>query len=198
MEDKKPMPWLKNATPLCLASASPRRLELLQQAGIEPFVHATKVDETVKPSESPHHYVERMAREKAQAGLVSGYETVLGADTVVVLDGEALGKPKSESDAIKMLTRLSGRSHQVFTTIALIRSGSDEIVTRTVETRVWFKKNSSEEIAAYVATKEPMDKAGSYGIQGIGAFMVEKIEGSYTAVVGLPLFETLGLLSNSN
>jgi septum formation protein len=130
--------------------------------------------------------------------LVSGYETVLGADTVVVLDGEALGKPKSESDAIKMLTRLSGRSHQVFTTIALIRSGSDEIVTRTVETRVWFKKNSSEEIAAYVATKEPMDKAGSYGIQGIGAFMVEKIEGSYTAVVGLPLFETLGLLSNSN
>jgi septum formation protein len=198
MEDKKPLPWLKNGHSICLASASPRRLELLQQAGIEPFVFPTEVDETMEAKELPVQYVERMARTKARAGLQSGYKTVLGADTIVVLDGEIFAKPKSKLDAMAMLGRLSGQKHQVITAIAMIFPNEPEIQSRVITTQVWFKKSTEQEIAAYVATNEPMDKAGSYGIQGIGTFMVEKIEGSYTGVVGLPLFETLELLTNYN
>jgi septum formation protein len=198
MEEKKPLPWLKTGRSLCLASASPRRLELLRQVGMEPVVYPTKVDESLRAGEAPLVYVERMAQSKAKAGLASGEGYILGADTIVVLDGAILGKPKDEADAIEMLSRLSGQGHQVITAVALIRASDGKIQMQTVESQVWFKKNSPQEIAAYVATKEPMDKAGSYGIQGVGAFMVEKIAGSYTAVVGLPLCETLALLTNSN
>jgi septum formation protein len=198
MREKKPLPWLETGYSLCLASASPRRLELLQQVGIEPFVYPTKVDETVLKKESPKLYAKRMARTKAKAGVLSGYKNVLGADTVVVLNGEILGKPKDEQDAINMLTRLSGQKHQVLTAVALILQNSPTIHSRVVKSDVWFKKNTEAEIAAYVATQEPFDKAGSYAIQGVGTFMVKKIAGSYSGVVGLPLFETLQLLTNSN
>ncbi|MBF0358831.1 MAG: septum formation inhibitor Maf [Magnetococcales bacterium] len=198
MRDKKPLPWLEADYSLCLASASPRRLELLRQVGIEPFIYPTKVDETVLKKETPKLYAKRMAITKAKAGLQSGYKNILGADTVVVLNGKILGKPKDEQDAINMLTRLSGQKHHVLTAIAMILQNSSTIHSRTVKSDVWFKKNTEAEIAAYVATQEPFDKAGSYAIQGVGSFMVEKIAGSYSGVVGLPLFETLQLLINSN
>lgn len=198
MADKKPLPWLKNSQNLCLASASPRRLELLQQAGIKPTVFSTAVDETHNVGESPNQYVQRMAVAKAQAGAASGLTTILAADTIVVVDGEILGKPKDAMDAEKMLAKLSNRQHQVISAIALQTPNQEQIQTRIVTTKVWFKKISRAEIGAYVATKEPLDKAGSYGIQGFGAFMVEKIEGSYSGVVGLPLHETLQLLTNYN
>ncbi|MBF0447968.1 MAG: septum formation inhibitor Maf [Magnetococcales bacterium] len=198
MEAKKPLPWLKNGRDLCLASASPRRLELLQQVGLAPFVFPVQIDESVSGNESPLDYVQRMAQTKARAGAASGYGWVLAADTVVVIDGRPLGKPTDEAEAAEMLACLSGRQHQVMTAIALLGPTTDVSHSEVVVTDVWFKKITVDEIEAYVATKEPMDKAGSYGIQGVGAFMVEKIEGSYTAVVGLPLCETLALLTNYN
>jgi septum formation protein len=181
-----------------LASASPRRLELLGQIGIEPFVYLTDVNETVFKKEKPKEYAKRMAIAKAKAGLKSGHDIIIGADTVVVLDSKILGKPIDELDAINMLGRLSGRQHKVITAIAVILPTKDKTLVKEVETKVWFKKISKTEIYKYVATNEPMDKAGAYGIQGIGAFLVKKIEGSYSGVVGLPLFETLQLLTNSN
>ncbi|MBF0455297.1 MAG: septum formation inhibitor Maf [Magnetococcales bacterium] len=192
------MAWLKNGSPLCLASASPRRLELLQQVGIKPFVSPAEIDETIKPGETPRHYVKRMATTKARSTMNQDHARVLAADTIVVLDGVVLGKPFDNQEAEQMLERLSGRPHQVMTAIALFQPQREKIDALVVETAVWFKKVSRAEIQAYVATGEPMDKAGSYGIQGFGAFMVERIDGSYTAVVGLPLFETLSLLTNSN
>jgi septum formation protein len=148
--------------------------------------------------EKPKLYAKRMARAKAQDGLKTGYDIIIGADTVVVLDGKILGKPIDESDAKNMLGRLSGRQHKVITAIAVIFPKTGRILAKEVETKVWFKKISKTEIDRYVATSEPMDKAGAYGIQGVGAFLVMKIKGSYSGVVGLPLYETLQLLTNSN
>ncbi len=198
MADKKPLPWLKKGWTLCLASASPRRRELLSQVGIVPYIFPTSIDESVDAGESPVEYVKRMAVSKARAGLVSGHERILAADTIVVLDGKILGKPRDAEEAGRMLGDLSGREHLVITAIAMTHGSGDEIHSKSVQSRVWFKNTSSAEIAAYVATGEPMDKAGAYGIQGIGAFMIQKVEGSYTGVVGLPMFETLELLSNYN
>lgn len=196
MEEKKTLPWLSLADNLCLASASPRRLALLRQVGLEPSVYPTHVDESVRNREAPHHYVTRMAETKARAGRLSGHRLVLAADTIVVLEGKILGKPVDSQAAAAMLHRLSGREHQVITVVALLDTHRDILQSTLVSTRVRFKKTTEEEILAYLATGEPMDKAGSYGIQGVGAFLVEQIHGSYTGVVGLPLYETLALLMN--
>ncbi|WP_298771482.1 nucleoside triphosphate pyrophosphatase [uncultured Shewanella sp.] len=192
---------------LVLASASPRRKQLLEQLLFcEPdlsfSVFATDIDETPKREETPDALVVRLACEKAHAGwLLACSESrfpeassvhVLGSDTVVVLDNVALGKPIDKDDARKMLQTLSNREHQVFTAITL--TDGVEKITRLVKTKVNFCALSSLEIESYIATGEPMDKAGAYGIQGIGGNFVSSIQGSYSAVVGLPLVETRDLL----
>ena len=179
---------------LCLASASPRRLDLLRQVGLEPLVRPGAVDESRRPGEAVRDYVTRMATDKAVSGVGADVDLSIGADTAVVLDGEILGKPTDAADARRMLARLSGREHRVITGVAVCGRTADRCRSRLVETRVWIKPLAPEEIAAYVATGEPMDKAGAYGIQGVGGFMVTRLEGSYSGVVGLPLFETLQLL----
>ncbi|MBF8271655.1 MAG: maf protein [Magnetococcales bacterium] len=185
-------PGLEGLGKLRLASQSPRRLELLRQVGLEPTVIPPDVDETQRSGESPVAYVERMARTKAAWG--AGPEPCLGADTVVTLDGVVFGKPENGMQARHTLKYLAGRSHQVLTAVAVVIG--DPPLTRSMvsTTTVWMKNASDQEIDAYVASGESMDKAGAYGIQGLGAFLVARIEGSYTGVVGLPLFETVVLL----
>jgi septum formation protein len=191
---------------LILASASPRRRELLAQLGFSKpdfsFVSlATDIDESHQLGESPQTFVVRLAAEKAQAGLVlfnAGAESklspplVLGSDTIVVLGDKILGKPLDEADAVKILSNLSGHMHIVMTAVAL----TDGVNIRTclVKTKVKFCELSQADILAYIATGEPMDKAGAYGIQAIGGSFVECIEGSYSSVVGLPMVETRALL----
>ena len=178
---------------MILASASPRRRELLTQIGVHFSVTPADIDETPFRGEEPAAYVERMAREKAHAiAITSGDEAVLGADTTVVCQGEILVKPADAVEAIAMLTSLSGRSHQVMTAVALAQGGS--IRSQVVTTQVSFRALSAQEIQDYVATGEPMDKAGAYGIQGLGAILVADIQGSYSNVVGLPLTETAAML----
>ena len=181
---------------LHLASASPRRRELLAQIGV-PFVTLiAAVDETALPGEPAERYVERLAREKAQAGLAALSDptdaVVLGADTAVVLDGRILGKPADRAECLATLTALSGREHQVLTAVAL--ASAQRIESRVVASRVRFRPLRAGEAEAYWATGEPCDKAGSYGIQGLAAVFVSQLEGSYSAVVGLPLCETAQLL----
>lgn len=173
-----------------LASASPRRRELLAAVGLEPDVRPSHVDETPRPEESPEAYGLRVAEDKARA--CDDPRPALAADTEVVLEGRCLGKPASEADAKAMLRALSGRAHEVLSVVAL-RVG-DHMRTRVVRTEVVFRALSDDEIARYVATGEPMDKAGAYGIQGEGGALVARLSGSYTNVVGLPLEETLALL----
>lgn len=192
------LPWLAMKKTLCLASASPRRLELLQQIGLSPQIRPTQIEEIRLVGESPEIFVERMAREKAQAGLGPGIDLSLGADTIVVLDNEILGKPKNPADALRMLSALSGRTHRVLTAIAVWQQPAQTCLTDVVVSHVKMKNASKAEIAAYVATGEPMDKAGSYAIQGVGAFFIQRLEGSYSAVVGLPIYETLELLRKSS
>lgn len=183
--------------PLFLASGSPRRRELLTQIGVPFTVLSAQIDETPLSEESPSTYVERLALGKAQAGLaLPGHDhgCVLGADTAVVLDGHILGKPVDEADALGMLAALSGREHEVLTAIALINQTRCE--TRVVSSRVRFRPISVAEARAYWASGEPRDKAGSYAIQGLAAIFVESLQGSYSAVVGLPLCETAELLSH--
>lgn len=174
---------------MILASASPRRRELLAAAGLVFEVRPAEVDETPGPQEPPRRYALRVATAKALA--VEG-ERVLAADTIVVLDGEILGKPTDATDAAQMLRRLAGRAHTVMTAVVL-REGR-RLRRRLIRTRVHFRPLSEVEIAAYVATGEPLDKAGAYGIQGRGGALVDRVSGSYTNVVGLPLRETLELL----
>jgi septum formation protein len=170
---------------IVLASQSPRRSELLRQAGIPFVARPANVDEAVRPGESPEDYVRRVARDKAIAAATVPGEIVLGADTVVVIDGEILGKPADSADAARMLGLLAGREHQVLTGVCLQRGA--EIIIECARTRVWFKPLTRESIAEYVATGEPMDKAGAYAIQGLASKFIERIEGSYTNVVGLPI-----------
>lgn len=181
---------------LILASGSPRRRELLAQAGFEFTVRAADVDESVRAGEDPVSYVTRLAREKAQAVFeVEGQETrdkgreddvvVLGADTTVVLDGEILGKPKDAADAARMLRALGGRTHRVITGVAVVSAERVEVAAEI--TAVRFAEIGDAEIAVYVASGEPMDKAGAYGIQGRAARWIPRIEGCYFNVVGLPL-----------
>jgi septum formation protein len=178
---------------LILASTSPRRRELLEQIGVTYRVQPVHVDETPLVDEAPRAFAERMALAKARAGWMaqSSGLPVLGADTVVTLDGVILGKPTDRNEALHMLGRLSGNTHRVLSAVALAHG--DREALRCAETRVRFRALSPREISDYWASGEPADKAGAYGIQGLGALFVEHIEGSYTGVVGLPLFET-GLL----
>jgi septum formation protein len=170
---------------LVLASASPRRAELLRAAGIPFSVRAADVDESCRPAESPDAYVTRLARAKAEAVGLAPDAVVLGADTTVVVDGECLGKPRDDEEARAMLRRLSGRAHDVLTGIALVHPGG-AIVDRA-STRVIFQRLDEDELAWYVGTGEPRDKAGAYGIQGAASRFIVGIEGSYSNVVGLPV-----------
>lgn len=181
---------------LILASASPRRKALLAQIGVSFQQYIVDIDESVLPGERPEDYVRRLACEKSQVGFQrnSQQAAVLGADTTVVIDGEILGKPASEDESVKMLQQLSGKTHQVMTGIALTYNGCTD--SQVVVTHVTFKPLDAALCRRYWQTEEPCDKAGGYGIQGYGAVFIEKIEGSYSNVVGLPLAETAELLSN--
>jgi len=176
---------------LILASASPRRKELLASAGLTFEVRVADVEEKVWPKESPGNYVQRNAALKAKACMQAD-ELCLGADTVVVLDEQILEKPVSHSQAEEMLRSLSGRKHEVITGVCLCDQEQSE--TWLTVTEVEFKELSESEIEKYVATGEPMDKAGAYGIQSGAAFMVKNISGSYSNVVGLPLAECIDRL----
>ncbi|MCK9816389.1 Maf-like protein [Pseudomonas sp. MAFF 302046] len=188
-------------SPLYLASGSPRRRELLTQIGVPFTAISADIDETPLLDESPAAYVERLARGKAAAGLgliASSHSLapacVLGADTAVVLDGRILGKPLDQADSLAMLLALSDREHEVLTAIAVLDKQRCE--SRVVRSLVRFRSISPEEAAAYWASGEPQDKAGGYGIQGLAAVFVAGLNGSYSAVVGLPLCETAELLGH--
>ena len=170
---------------LVLASQSPRRAEILRQAGIPFTVRVAAVDETPLPGESPVQYVERLAERKAAALNAAPDEIVIGADTTVVIDGHMLGKPADVADARRMLSLLSGRCHEVITGICL-RRGAGRMVDHAV-TAVWFAPMGEPEIAGYAASAEPTDKAGAYAIQGLASKYITRIEGCYFNVVGLPI-----------
>lgn len=178
---------------LILASQSPRRAELLTRLGLEFDIRPADIDETYLPGELPDAHCERLAREKAAAvGAQAPDALVIGSDTIVVLDGEVLGKPRDAAHALQMLTRLSGREHEVHTGVAV--AGQGRVESTLVRVRVRFRDLGRETWEAYVATGEPMDKAGAYGIQGYGSAVVAGIEGDYFAVMGLPVVSTLELL----
>ena len=179
--------------PVVLASASLRRLDLLRSVGLEPAVRPADVDERRRPGEDPVAMVERLARNKRDAVAQPG-ELVLAADTVVVLDGEVLGKPGTSEVAVEMLKRLSGRSHQVVTGVAVVGPGGT--ASTAMSTEVAWRTLSNAEVDAYVATGEPLDKAGGYGIQGGGADFVDSLVGSRDNVVGLPVAIALELLAS--
>ena len=182
---------------IVLASASPRRRELLAQVGLAATVAPADIDEAVRTGETPADHVVRLSEAKALA--VAGRDAVhgrwfIGSDTVVVRDAAILGKPADAAEAAAMLRSLSGRGHEVVSGYAVHDRASGRTTSGAVVTRVWFKALTEEEIAGYIATGEPFDKAGAYAIQGIGAFMVPRIEGSYPNVVGLPLCEVIAAL----
>lgn len=181
---------------LILASASPRRLELLQQIGVPCIVNPVDIPEVPGSDEIPDQFVERLAREKAQAGFqrAGADSVVMGADTVVVSNGRIMGKPTGKEDAIDMLTQLSGTKHQVMTAVAVM--DKERILSQVVTTEVSFRNLSRLQCEQYWHSGEPKDKAGAYGIQGLGAVFVVNIKGSYSAVVGLPLAETAELLES--
>jgi len=173
---------------IILASQSPRRRELLAQMGITDFIiRPAEGDETAEPGLSPAQLVETLSRQKGLevAARSASDDLIIAADTVVAVDGQVLGKPRSTQEAHAMLAALSGRTHTVYTGVTLCRGG--EVLTEHEATAVRFRTLTPDEIAAYVATGEPMDKAGAYGIQGVGALLVEGIEGDYFNVVGLPV-----------
>ena len=177
---------------LILASASPRRRQLLEMLGIEVVVKPSHIPEAPLEGEAPVAYAERLARDKAVA--VPG-DLVLGADTTVLLDGELLEKPADAEDAVRMLRRLQGRTHEVITSVALKSAGKVRVATDV--TRVTFRACDDDFLRAYVATGEPMDKAGAYGIQGYGAALVERIEGDFFGVMGLPVRLVLRLMEEA-
>ena len=181
------------ATRIILASQSPRRRELLSLIGIPHEVRPADLDESVLPGESPAPHAERLARAKAEAVAATEPDAVvIGADTIVVLDGDILGKPRDTFDSSAMLQRLSGRTHTVLTAVAVTRDGRTVSGVESVE--VTFRPLTPEQIEAYIATGEPMDKAGAYGIQGFGAVIVERVHGDYFAVMGLALGRMVELL----
>jgi septum formation protein len=182
-----------------LASGSPRRRELLQQIGVPFRVVGTEVDETVLPGEAPAAYVARLAAAKADTGWARNGDPVgtpvLAADTAVVLDGRILGKPSDREDAEGMLRQLSGRTHEVLTGVAL--RTADGLQSRLSRSEVTFRRISAGEVQAYWETGEPCDKAGAYAIQGRAAMFIADLRGSYSGVMGLPLFETAQMLSGA-
>jgi septum formation protein len=176
-----------------LASASPRRRQLLDLIGIAHEVRPANIDETMRPRENPRRHAERLAREKATAVAKRDPDLItIAADTIVVVNRKVLGKPKDTDDAARMLALLSGREHMVTTAVAVSRG--KKLRSAVEEVRVKFRRLRDDEIEAYIATGEPMDKAGAYGIQGYGATIVERIEGDYFAVMGLPIVRLIGLL----
>jgi septum formation protein len=187
---------------LVLASASPRRAELLAQIRIRCRIEPATIDESRRPGEPVQDYVQRLARKKALAGAAREHARasaarerplpVLGADTIVSFDEDVLGKPESPAEATAMMQRLSGREHRVLTAVAMALGARVDV--RTASARVRFRALSGDEIAAYVSSGEGLDKAGGYGIQGVGGIFAVHIEGSYSAIVGLPLVETELLL----
>jgi septum formation protein len=177
-----------------LASQSPRRRELLTLVGIAHEVRPADIDESYLAGEEPGVHAERLAREKVVAVSRDTPDAlVIGSDTIVVVDGDVLGKPRNEAQAFEMLSRLSGRSHTVITAVAVEWRGV--IRSAIVEVGVTFHPLMAEEIEAYIATREPMDKAGAYGIQGYGATIVERVDGDYFAVMGLPLQKLVRLMA---
>ncbi len=179
----------RNNGKIILASGSPRRHSFLKELDLDFTVAVADVDETLRSGESPPAFVRRLAQEKAAAVAGDHPEAwVIGADTVVVVSDEILGKPADREDALAMLTRLAGQRHEVWTGFAVIR-GTCVAVIRAVRTEVTFVQAGTDVLAAYVASGEPLDKAGAYGIQGRGGLLVERIDGSYSNVVGLPMAE---------
>lgn len=174
---------------IILASASPRRKELLHQVGLEPIIVPSHVEEVIT-STVPEQVVMELSSQKA-ADVAAGYQgqeaVVIGADTVVAVDGQILGKPADREDAVRMVTMLAGRSHQVYTGVTLVFCNTGKVVTFSVETDVWVYPMRRSQIEQYVDTGEPMDKAGAYGIQGYFAAYIQGIRGDYTNVVGLPV-----------
>lgn len=194
------MPRITPPTRLLLASGSPRRRELLEQAGFTLVVRATDVDETVRRGESPKALVARLAKAKAHAALAfaegdQGIGCVVAADTTVAAGTTILNKPRDDAEAARMLKRLAGKVHMVHTGVCVATRGKS--FSATVTTRVWFRALGRADIERYVATGESRDKAGAYGIQGIGGGLVDKVSGSYTNIVGLPLPETLALIARA-
>jgi septum formation protein len=178
-----------------LASQSPRRRELLTLVGIPHTVQPADIDEAYLPGEEPAAHAQRLAREKAAVVAAGDPEAiVIGSDTIVVLDGDVLGKPRDAAHAAQMLTRLSGRSHVVMTAIAVRWNGVERSAVEMAG--VTFHPLSVQDIEAYIATGEPMDKAGAYGIQGFGATIVERVDGDYFAVMGLPLQRMVRLMTD--
>lgn len=178
-----------NLEPLILASASPRRAEILQTVGWSFNKMSVDLDESIKPDETPEHYVERLALEKANtAALLLQSGLILGADTTVVIDSKILVKPADDKDAFEMLAMLSGRWHEVLTGVALVRKNVNLTSISGIErTKVKFAAMTHNEISNYISTKEPMDKAGGYAIQGRAALFIEEIIGDYWNIVGLPI-----------
>lgn len=185
---------------LYLASQSPRRLQLLQQLGLKVEIFNADIDETPKADEQPVDYVRRMAQEKNHAARqqleklanFAPHLPILSADTSVVCDGQILGKPQNHAQAAQMLRLLSGRTHQVLTAVCVSLSDQKHSLVQT--SQVTFKPLTEQEISAYIRTGEPMDKAGAYGIQGVGGIFISHIESSFSGVMGLPVFETAELL----
>jgi septum formation protein len=174
---------------IILASISPRRKQLLKQLGLEFEVVPSDVEEVFNPRLKPRHQVEELALQKAQA--IAGQfddAIIIGADTIVALGDEIIGKPKDSNDAKRMLKKLRGRQHTVVTGFVLIDTANNRTLIKSVETKVWFRKLSPQEISVYVEKEKPFDKAGAYAIQDLGVLFVEKIEGDYFGAVGLPLF----------
>lgn len=182
---------------IILASASPRRLELLQQIGIRATVQPAHIDETPFDDEAPATYVQRMAREKAQAiaAVYAEDALIIGADTSVILDQQILGKPHDYAHFRQLFDLLCGRIHEVMSAVSVCANGAYHTLMST--SRVHFRMLDEAELAAYWNTREPLDKAGGYAVQGLAALFIEKIEGSYSGIMGLPLYETAQLLQQA-
>lgn len=179
---------------IILASKSPRRQQLLSQLGVEFTIQTAGIDETMFPDKKPEDEVARVSAAKARAIACAPDDIVISADTIVVADDTILGKPKDEADAARMLRLLSGRAHTVMTGLSVRRG--EAVSTTVVKTSVWFRRLTDGEIARYIATGEPMDKAGAYGIQGLAGVFVERLDGDYFSVMGLPVC-TLGEMLQS-
>jgi septum formation protein len=180
---------------LILASTSPRRIEMLQLIGLDIVVLPSGIDETFRHRETPRDHVLRLSEEKALAVARSHPDDwVLGADTIVIIAGEILGKPGSVAEAKEMLEKLSGREHEVFTGFSIVRQNKGILIREVVESSVLFREITSDEMDWYTGLEEPYDKAGAYAVQGIGAFFIREIRGSYTNVMGLPLCEVVDAL----
>ena len=178
---------MRSVPALVLASASPRRSQLLQALGIPFECRPSPVDESPRPDEAPEDYVQRLSQLKATSARAKPGELILAADTVVVLDGQLLGKPKNRQDAKRMLRSLAGRAHRVLSGVCLRECSSERLVGGVEESRVFLRPLSEHEISWYTSTGEPDDKAGSYALQGLGALFVHRIEGNSSSVIGLPL-----------